>query len=79
MTTGDGTAGRDVVIATIEAMLTEFRGANDWENSTLDRYLEAFAALLGSIDNHYVNTGQPVPQDPWVIVAEVFRGARYYE
>jgi hypothetical protein len=79
MTTRDGTAGRDVVIATNEEMLTEFRGGNDWENPTLDRYLEAFAALLGSIDNHYVNTGQPVPQDPWVIVAEVFRGAKYYE
>ena len=41
-----------------------------------EAFLDSFAALLGSIENVYVNEGKPVPTDPWVILAEVFRGAR---
>lgn len=51
----------------------------EWENDTIPRFLEAFSALLGSIENAYVNTGRVVPADPWELVAEAIRGARSYE
>jgi hypothetical protein len=79
MTSEHGLAGRDVVLATLADMLGELRGLPDWENVTLERYLEALTALLGSVENHYANTGQSTPDDPWRIIAEVLKGARYYE
>lgn len=79
VTTRDPLAGRNATISVVDQLLAELRSDNDWENPTLDRYLEAFGALLGSIENHYMNTGQQMPDDPWAIVAEVLRGARYYE
>lgn len=79
MTGPDPLANRDVAVAAIEQLLAELRGQNDWENPTLERYLEALGALLGSIENHYANTGQVLPSDAWTILADVLKGARYYE
>lgn len=74
--------GRDDLLDAVQELLNEIDGGpvpRDWENATLEQFLDAFAALLGSIENHYVNTGSPIPDNPWVIVAEVMRGTRYYE
>jgi len=54
-------------------------GAEGWENDSLDRYLEALAELLGSIENAYENEGQPLPATAWSVMARVVRGARFYE
>ena len=51
----------------------------EWENDSLPGFLEAFGALLGSIDQAYLNTGRPVPEDPWVLLADALAGARHYE
>ncbi len=73
-------AGRDQLLHAISEVLTDFEnGAEDWEHNGLDGFLEAWAALLGSIENGYTNTDRPVPMDPWQIVADSLRGARYYE
>ncbi|MBO3094972.1 DUF7660 family protein [Cellulomonas dongxiuzhuiae] len=71
--------GRDLVLSALDELLRELPAAEGWENPDLDRYLEAFAALLGSIENAYAYARRPVPQDPWQLVAEVTRGARWYE
>lgn len=79
MTSRDPLAGRELTLSVVDQLLDELKRDNDWENPTLERYLEAFGALLASIENHYTNTGQQLPDDPWVIMAEVLKGARYYE
>ena len=72
--------GRDELIAAIDELRAELAaGADGWENNSLDRYLEALGALLGSIENAYLNEGQAVPQNAWSVMAEVVRGARFYE
>jgi hypothetical protein len=75
----DPLAGREQVLQVLEEIQSELVSGAEWENNTLERFLDAFAALLGSMENSYANTGRPVPDDPWVIVAEAFRGARQYE
>jgi len=51
-----------------------------WENSTLDRYLEAMAAWVAGCENCYRNTGQVAPPEPnWTFFAEVLTAARIYE
>jgi hypothetical protein len=72
-------SGKAVVLAALEELTVELTEGCDWENDSLKSYLESLAALLGSIENHYGNVGQPVPNDPWVVIADAIRGARYYE
>ncbi|ADG73318.1 conserved hypothetical protein [Cellulomonas flavigena DSM 20109] len=71
--------GRDQVLDALDELLAELRAYAAWENSTLETFLDAFAALLGSIENAYVNSGRPVPDDAWAVVADAVRGARFYE
>lgn len=79
-TGGDAMAGRDVVLAKLENLVAEFRdGAEDWENVTIDQFLEAFGGLLGDIEGAYVNRGVALPPNAWQIVADALEGARYYE
>ena len=75
----EAAGGRAYAISVLSELVAELSGECDWENDTLVRYLDAFGALLGSIDNSYKNAGREVPSDPWVILADALRGARYYE
>lgn len=74
-----GFAGRDHLLSTLEAMQRELESGAEWENNTLERYIDGFSALLRSIDQAYENEGRPMPEDPWILLAEVFQGARDYE
>ncbi len=71
---------RDVA-QVVEAMLADLRAhPGDWENATLDRYLDALAALIDSVDSLLVNRGQKPPNRPnWRLVAELLVGATGYE
>lgn len=79
--------GRVLLLEAIDEVrddLSTNGGAADWANppsapADLDSFLEAFGALLYSMEHVYENSGQAVPEDPWVILARVMRGARYYE
>ena len=79
MTDDDALAGRDEVLEALDTLQAELAHGEVWENPTLERYLDAFNALLGSIENAYTNTGRPVPSSPWTLVAEALKGARFYE
>jgi hypothetical protein len=79
MTNRDSLDGRDEVLDALDALQAELASGADWENSTLERFLDAFSALLGSVENVYINGGRPVPTSPWTLVAEALRGARFYE
>jgi hypothetical protein len=72
-------SGRDQVLEALDELQSELAAGDTWENDTLPRFLDALAALLGSIENDYVNTGRPIPADPWELMAAAVRGARAYE
>lgn len=71
--------GKSVVLKTLGELIAELSRDCDWENDTLERYLEALAALLESIENSYKNSGREVPDDPWIVISDALKGARYYE
>ena len=79
MTEHPSIRGIDQVVDILADLHRELETGAAWENDTLPRFLEGFAALLGSIENSYSNSGQPVPDDPWVIVGDALKGARHYE
>jgi hypothetical protein len=53
---------------------------DEWENPTLERFLEALAASLDGIPHGYANRGEQFPEDPtWEILAAVLVMASGYE
>jgi len=52
----------------------------EWENLTLDRYLEAVAAWIANYESYYRNSNQSLPVEPdWAFFAKVLSAARIFE
>jgi hypothetical protein len=52
----------------------------EWENQSLEDYLEAFAAWVEDCDGYYANRGEAVAQYPsWRFLGEALVAARIYE
>ena len=51
----------------------------EWENQTLDSFLEAMGAWVSTFPQVYINTGQAIPEPDWNFVADCLRAARIYE
>jgi len=74
-------ADHDDLARVIERMLADLRKhPGEWENNTLERYLDALAAQLQALPALYSNLGEPLPDQPtWRVVAEILLGATGYE
>lgn len=52
----------------------------EWENPTLERFLEALAAWTSDLDGYFINKGKPVPTSPnWKLFAQMLAAASVYE
>ena len=52
----------------------------DWENVTVERYLEALAAWTHDMDGYYKNSGETPPTDiNWHFIAQLLLAAKIYE
>jgi hypothetical protein len=50
-----------------------------WENATLESYLEALGAWIDAFENSYRNKGEPVPTGVnWRFMAEALLAAKIY-
>jgi len=69
------------VATIVHRMLTDLLAhPGEWENSTLDRFLEALAAAWTDIPGLYRNRGEEFPETPtWKMVAEALVMASGYE
>lgn len=68
------------LIAVVTSLWTNLQAHPDqWENPTLEQFLQAMAAWLASFPQMYVNLGRPVPEPDWQFVADVLRAARVCE
>lgn len=65
----------------IQLMLSDLLAHPDeWENPTLDGFLEALEASLRGLPGLYANRGEQLPEDPtWKIFAEALVMASGYE
>lgn len=74
-------ASKEHLIKTLEELALEARSerGDSWENITLPGFLEAMAAWLRSYERAYINTGRPVPYDPWEVMDAAVRAATIYE
>ncbi|MEH7749106.1 hypothetical protein V7659_29445 [Neobacillus drentensis] len=52
----------------------------EWENITLEDYLEAMEAWVKDMEGYYSNTNQPVPIQPsWKTIADILFASSKYE
>jgi hypothetical protein len=67
------------VIAQMRADLAG-RGWREWENPTLDRFLEAMEAVLDSLPGRLASQGHAEPAQPdWTLIAQILIAATGYE
>jgi hypothetical protein len=54
---------------------------DEWQNLTLDHYLESLSAWLADMADYYFHvSGAAVPESPsWQALAEMLLAAKYYE
>jgi hypothetical protein len=72
---------REDAVRVVADMVQDLRDHPDaWENSTLDRFLEALASSMEGIESGYRNRGKALPAQPtWAVVAELLVMATGYE
>ncbi len=73
---------REDLLHVIRAMQDDLvgTGAREWENLTLERFLDALAGFLGGLDGYYANRGQQPPAQPdWGIFAIALVAATGYK
>ncbi len=69
------------VAQVVERMLADLRAhPNEWENPTLERFLDALAGSLEGLPGFYAWRGEQFPQSAtWKILAEALVRASGYE
>ncbi|HTO60930.1 MAG TPA: hypothetical protein VMM15_06715 [Bradyrhizobium sp.] len=65
----------------IDSLRVDFlANSEEWENVTIDRFLEAMAAWVRSMENYYRNTGrEPIQSPSWSVFADMLSAAKIYE
>ena len=68
-------------LAFIKLLIEDFKtNGNNWENKTLDTYLEAIESWTEDMDGYYLNTNQKIPENiNWQVFANILRAATMYE
>jgi hypothetical protein len=52
----------------------------DWENKTLDSYLEGIQSWTEDMDGYYINNNLPIPENiNWKVFADILIAATIYE
>lgn len=53
---------------------------DSWENSRLDRYLDALSAWTEDMEGFFANVGEPFPETPnWRLIGIMLLAAKRYE
>ena len=71
----------DDFVMFMQNLLQDWRQHPDqWENATLEAYLEAIAAWVRDMDGYYGSRGELLPKHlTWRKVGEILLAARIYE
>lgn len=65
----------------LELLAQDFRSnPHEWENKSLESYLEAAASWTEDMDGYYRNYNLPVPENVnWKVFADILMAAKMYE
>lgn len=55
------------------------RSSEEWENQTIDSFLDALAGWVTDMDGYYINFGRKIPENiEWNVIADMIIAARDY-
>jgi len=76
-----GVQSREDLAAFVGALRKDLEtNKEEWENSTLERFLEAMEAWIESMDGWYLNKGESPPKSPtWQAFAHILHASKIYE
>lgn len=70
----------DLVVFVNNLRLNLINSPEEWENRTLESFLEAMASWVDDMDGYYINKGETPPAVPtWQTIADILLGAKIYE
>lgn len=77
----DSVSSKEELADFIDALRADLRTDEaEWENPTLEQYLEAMAAWIRVMDRAYENTSRNFPEKPsWKLFADILFAAKIYE
>lgn len=77
----DDVGNKEDFLKFMNALISDLKAnPEDWENSSLESYLEAINNWTNDMDGYYQNTNQPIPTDVnWKVFAEILTAATMYE
>jgi hypothetical protein len=77
----DRITDREALCAFLTRLRVEYDESDaEWENRTLDAFLEALEAWVSSAPGWYANHGQALPAEgDWTFFARALSAARHYE
>ena len=67
------------LLTDLRANLAANTSPDEWENSSLDGFLEALGGWLGDSEGYYRNLGRDVPENPWEVIWHALSAAPSYE
>ncbi|MFF0598942.1 DUF7660 family protein [Streptomyces antibioticus] len=81
LTPDDEVRSRDDLVCFVRELRQDcLRRGHEWENLTLDRFLEALAAWMDDSPGWYQNVGKEIPESgDWAFLARALRAATVYE
>jgi hypothetical protein len=65
----------------VGALAQDFKtNTSQWENKSIDNYLEAVQGWTEDMDGYYINNNYPIPENVnWKVFAEILIAAKMYE
>ena len=68
-------------ISFVELLITDLKSnPGEWENNTLETYLEAIISCTEDLEGYYLNNNLPIPQNVnWKVFANILITAKMYE
>ena len=72
---------REDLVAFVRDLIRDLRvNPGEWENLTLENYLEALASWVEDCEGYFQNRGEVTPSDPsWKLLGQVLLAAKFYE
>ena len=72
---------RQDLISFVKALKKDLKeNPNEWENHSLEHYLDSIAGWLEDMDGYYKNLGQAVPNSKdWKLFADILLAGKSYE
>jgi hypothetical protein len=77
----DKIESREDFVKFVQALLQDLQNnEKDWENTSLEHYLDAIASWTSGMDGYYKNMNLKFPDNiNWKVMGEILIAARIYE